>query len=274
MSERRFSRSDVARYYDRTGFDYAVVWQSPLTGSLHYGFWQPKVRTLAGALKEQTRTVARAGRVREGSQVLDAGCGIGGPALLMAEEYGAHVTGITVSASQVETARRRAGRAGLAGRVRFEEADYTATPYPDGTFDVVVAVESVCHAEQKADFLAEAFRLLKPGGRLAVADGFRTDRDLSEQEERLMRVWLDGWRVDDLDTVPEFVASAEQVGFEDVVARDMTEQALPSSRRLYASAVALDVFHQSGRKLGLRGEDHAGNIAAARAQYPALRRGL
>lgn len=110
----------------------------------------------------------------------------------MAKEYGAHVTGITLSAAQVPTARRRAQRSGLSGRLEFAEADYTATPYPSASFDAVVANESVCYAPNKKDFLAKAFRLLKPGGRVAVADGFRSDRLLSKSEERLMRVWLDG----------------------------------------------------------------------------------
>jgi tocopherol O-methyltransferase len=274
LADNTFEREEIARYYDRTGFDYAVVWQSPFAGSLHFGFWTPRVRTLKGALIEQTRTMARAAKVGEDSRVLDAGCGIGGPAMVLAQEYGAVVTGVTIAARQVTTARRRASRKDLLGKVDFALVDYTDTPYADETFDVVWAIESVCHADDKGAFLKEAARLLRPGGRLVIADGFAADRTLTKAEADVMRSWLDGWRVPHLLSLESFSEAAQQAGLQTLSSQDVTDLVMPSSRRLYASSVALGGFHRAGQLLGLRGEEHAGNIAAARDQYLALRAGM
>jgi len=88
-------------------------------------------------------------RIRPGARILDAGCGIGGSAIWLARTFGAFVTGITPVESQVERARRIAGELGVADRVQFMEQDYTCTTFPDASFDVVWAMESVCHAADK-----------------------------------------------------------------------------------------------------------------------------
>jgi len=71
--------------------------------------------------------------------VLDAGCGVGGSAIWLAREKGAHVTGITITPHQVDAANKNAQRHKVADKVRFERRDFTATGYPDASFDVVWA---------------------------------------------------------------------------------------------------------------------------------------
>ncbi len=63
----------------------------------------------------------------------------------------------------------------LAKRVKFEQTNYLNTGYPAESFDLVWAIESVCYANNKKEFLQEAFRLLKKGGRLIVADFFKAN---------------------------------------------------------------------------------------------------
>lgn len=268
------ANKDIARYYDNTRFDYAVIWQSPLAAALHYGYWTPGTRTLSGALKEQTRTMARAAQIRAGDRILDAGCGIAGPACLLAREWDAHVTGITLSETQLEAGRRRVRRHGLQHRVHLHTGDYLDTGYEDQTFDVVWAQESACYARDKRDLIREARRILRPGGRLVVADGFASERQGDQAEQQLMRTWLDGWKVPNLTTLERFASDATAEGFRDVRTWDMTEQALPSARRLHNAAKLLHPAHRAGTALGLRGAEQAGNIEAAHAQYLALRRGL
>jgi len=91
----------------------------------------------------------------------------------------------------------------LGDRVAFEQADYTRTPFPAASFDVVWALESLCHAPDKAAFYREAARLLRPGGRLVIAEYVRAARPLSTQREGLLHQWLDGWAIPDLDTRAE-----------------------------------------------------------------------
>jgi len=95
---------------------------------------------------------------------------VGGAAVFLARSFGCRVHGITLSARQVETCRRNAARYGVDHLTHFDRRDYLATGIADESFDVVWAVESVCYAFDKADFLREAIRLLRPGGRLVLAD--------------------------------------------------------------------------------------------------------
>ena len=123
------------------------------------------------------------------------------------------MVGITPVASQVARARRYAALRGLSERAAFEQADYTGTPFPDASFDVVWALESLCHAVEKAAFYQEAARLLRPGGRLVVAEYIRAERPLRAPGERLLHEWLDGWAIGDLDTRDEHERHAAAAGF-------------------------------------------------------------
>jgi tocopherol O-methyltransferase len=84
--------------------------------------------------------------------VLDAGCGIAGSGIGLAEQRGATVVGVTPVRTQVERARRTIAKRELAHAVSVEQADYTATHFPNASFDVIWALESVCHTRAKAAF--------------------------------------------------------------------------------------------------------------------------
>ena len=121
---------------------------------------------------------------------------------------------------------------GVADKVRFSAADFTEAAFRDGAFTGIFASESVCHAERKELFIAEAFRLLQPGGRLVVIDAFLTGARLSAQDRRLLEDWFQGWAVPGLASQDEFRAALGAVGFESVTFRDLTSYILPSARRV------------------------------------------
>jgi len=93
-------------------------------------------------LAKKRHIAAKLNLDRPGLEVLDIGCGWGGMALTLAREYGADVTGITLSQEQLVIARARAEAAGLAGQVRFELMDYRAWDRP---MDRIVSVGMVEH---------------------------------------------------------------------------------------------------------------------------------
>ena len=128
-----------------------------------------------------------------GERVLDAGCGNGSSAVLLARKFGAEVVGVNLSASQIYRARRLAHREGATHLLSFERRDFSATDLPDESFDMVWAVENVCHSAEKHAFLAEAQRLLKPGGRVVAAGLFRFAKAFGDEEEHLLKLWLSGW---------------------------------------------------------------------------------
>jgi MPBQ/MSBQ methyltransferase len=130
-----------------------------------------------------------------GSRLLDVGCGIGGSARILAAEYGFEVLGISISPAQIDRARALTPPS-LQQRCRFAVMDALALELDDGSFDGVWSVEACPHMADKQRYADELLRVLKPGGRLAVADWNRRDAsqgELSGLEQWVMRQLLDNW---------------------------------------------------------------------------------
>src|SRR5262249_50466581 len=205
-------RERVACYYDALQVLYSMFWSR--TG-VHYGFWERGTWRRARAVRNMDALVAAELRVRPGARVLDAGCGVGGTSLFLAERHGVETVGITISDVQLARAQRLAARSQANPHPVFRKADYLRTPFPDGAFDGVVAIESACYAAPKSAFLREMHRILRKGGRLVVLDGFR-QRPLSPGGEQLdFQRFLDGLSLDDLADIREFCATLEAVGFKE-----------------------------------------------------------
>ena len=115
-----------------------------------------------------TATVSRL-PLTAGHTVLDLCCGAGASAIPAARVAGpeGRVLGIDVAEPLLEIARARAAREGLAN-IEFRYGDATRTALPDGTFDAVICVFGVFFAPDMAGFVAKMWRLVRPGGALAI----------------------------------------------------------------------------------------------------------
>lgn len=103
--------------------------------------------------------------VKRRGQVLDVGCGLGGPTKYLTRYYSpARVHGVNISAYQLEICRRRAPDS------HFHLMAAERLEFADNTFDTVVSVEAAAHFNGHREFLRGAHRVLKPGSELAVAD--------------------------------------------------------------------------------------------------------
>ena len=264
----------IREYYDATWKDYRLLWLNPSNYAIHFGYWDADTHSHAEALNRMNAALAARIGIPRGARILDAGCGVGGSAIWLARRYAAEVVGITPVESQVARARRFAREQGLADNVQFAVEDYTHTSFAAGSFDVVWAVESVCHAADKETFYREARRLLRPGGRLGIVEYMRTARPLPVEGEALLHSWLSGWAIPDLATADEHRAWATAAGFAGIMLDDITPNVRPSLARLSRMAIAAWPAEAVLRRVGLRSEAQDGNWRGARDQFRALRRGL
>jgi tocopherol O-methyltransferase len=268
----RHVRRAVVQYYDNTWVDYRLAWLNGSNMAIHFGFHDEAHSEHGQALENTNRVLADLIDMKAGERVLDAGCGIGGSSLWLARNRGVEVVGITLVPSQVRRARTQAARQGLDASVRFDVADYTDTRLDAGSFDVVWALESLCHAPAKSAFYREAARLLRPGGRLIVAEYFRTERGLPAVDEGIVREWLDGWEIPDIDTSAEHLDAATRAGLVQVRVRDYTVSARPSLRRAHNRARLAHPILTACHAIGVRNRIQHRNAVAIQRQYQALQR--
>ena len=120
----------VVAYYDQTWLDYRLLWLNRRTLSVHFGYTDATTRGHADALLNMNRVLADRAGIRPGARVLDAGCGVGGSSLWLAQARGAMVVGITPVASQVARARSFAAARRLGDRIAFEQADWPSARRP------------------------------------------------------------------------------------------------------------------------------------------------
>ena len=270
----KITAADIVQHYDTLELDYRYMWNLGRNVAMHYGYWDAATRSFTEALERENAVLAETAGVGRSDRVLDAGCGVGGSSIYLARRFGCRVTGITLSEKQVRSARRHARRVGVAERAEFERMDYQRTGFAGGSFDVVWALESMCHAPDKAAFATEMHRVLDAGGRMVVADGFAAREQFAAPEQSLMTRWLRGWAVESLATVEGFARDLAAAGFIDIRIADATENVLPSSRRLYTYSRPLLWLASLMRRLGPNLRTRALCIIAAHGQYLALTRGL
>lgn len=123
-------------------------------------------------------------------RVLDAGCGYGGTAFDLLQKIGGRWLGLNVSPTQVARARAEAARRGLDERVRFLLQSFDA-PF-DGTFDLVIGIESLVHSSDPAATVAHLAARLAPGGRFVIADDMPVEdvpAGLRADVEEAKRMW-------------------------------------------------------------------------------------
>jgi cyclopropane fatty-acyl-phospholipid synthase-like methyltransferase len=268
------AQQHVIDYFDQTHDDYRRLWGIDRHLGLHCGFFDERRRGHDDAVLHMNRVLATLAGIGAGDRVLDAGCGIGGSAMWLAEHLGARAVGVNINAKQVARAQQLSRERRLDDCVHFHVADFCATGLEAESFDVVWALESACYAEDKQALLAEAYRLLKPGGRLIIADGFLTREDLDADEARLVERWQRGWAIPGVVSVDRFGRWLDEAGFRERSFRDITAHVVPSSRRIYLASLAFYPLGVLLYWLGLRTAVQTRGIASGYYQYQARRRGI
>lgn len=260
-------KSDAEKHYDDCYRDYLFAWCNRENLALHYGYWDAQTTSHHQALLNKNQILYELAEISSSDHVLDAGCGIGGSTIWMAKHFNNQVTAITISKQQAKYAQQHAKRLGVSELVDFKVSDFCATPFSDESFDVIWGLESVCHALNKADFLKEAYRLLRPGGRIVVCDGFILRREFTEEEWRDIVTCLNGWAVPNLCARDEFYQLLEQNKFQKIAFKDITTETQPSSDYMYKVAKRLQPVQKITQWLGLRSKAQTANFNVGLSQH-------
>ncbi|NGO72792.1 SAM-dependent methyltransferase [Streptomyces boncukensis] len=159
----------LAEFYGPLGSLLQLAWDD----NFHFGYWEgpSDASSVEEATDRLTDLLAERLRVGPGDRVLDAGCGIGKPTLRVAASTGARVHGVNISEHHIEQATEAARAAGVAEQVTFQYADAMELPFAAGSFDALLALESIVHMD-RPKALREWARVLAPGGRVVLTDVF------------------------------------------------------------------------------------------------------
>ncbi len=168
--------------------------------------------------------------------IADFGCGIGGTCLYLSHYFPlAKITGINISADQIEFAYKIKKQKLNGVNVEYLLADYAETQLPVESFDFVIGIESICHARDKSRVYAEAFRLLKPGGVFAFMDYFEVTPPHDKIQNEMLVNFRKGWAVN------SYIHHAEQdladTGFQKVSSLSITDKVIPGIQHSYQKAM-------------------------------------
>jgi tocopherol O-methyltransferase len=214
VSEQPVSDAAIADHYDELDPFYRDIWGQ----HVHHGLWLNGNETSEEAVRKLVELVAQKADLRRDERVIDIGCGYGASARLLAENYGAAVTAITMSAVQYAFAQSTAPSPGLT----YILGNWYSLEFPSDSFDLAIAIESGEHMPDKVEFARRAHRVLRPGGRFVLCAWLSADRVSKWQTDFLMKPICNGGRIPNIATGQEYIDAITEAGFQSAGSQDLT----------------------------------------------------
>lgn len=224
-------QSQIQQFYDASSGLWEQVWGEHMHHG-YYGATGNEKKDRRQAQIDLIEELLKWAEVRQAEQIIDVGCGIGGSSLYLAQKFNAHATGITLSPVQASRATERAEEAGLAAAVQFQVADALDMPFADDTFDFVWSMESGEHMPDKEKFLAECYRVLKPGGTFLMATWCHrpitpaTGQLTIDEQQHLAEIYR-VYCLPYVISLPEYEAIAHHLPFQNIRTADWSDAVAP-----------------------------------------------
>jgi SAM-dependent methyltransferase len=245
----------------------------------NYGYWPRAGMSIDEACNALTELMAGELSLGASDRLLEVGCGYGASAFWLATHVGPReIVGIDATAIRVEKGRDLMAESGLADRVRLQLGDATDMEFEDGSFSKVLAIECAFHFNTREDFLREAYRVLRPGGVLAMTDILPApDLDLEAHaaEEVGELLALDAKLICEANVyaVPTYEGILRRIGFEGVRIYSIKEKVLLQYAD-HLEGTARDA-EPAARERRLKAAEHfrrkywvAGDYVVVRAEKP------
>jgi len=219
------------RYYEEAGPDYAA-WSSQF--NMHFGFLQRGMNPInrEAMLEQMNREVLRRLQLScDHPRVLDMGCGLGATLRSIAGCLpSADLHGITLVPWQLEQGRLLNRSIPQPANITLNLGNYEHTNFASESFDAIYAIESSCYSAGpgKSRLIREAHRLLRPGGRFVVADGFIGSAKFRGPQTSIYRKLCDCWVIEELGEIHAFTRELQRAGFREIAIEQIQSRVTPS----------------------------------------------
>lgn len=200
------SSDHVAEHYDELDHWYRVLWGH----HVHHGLWVTGRENIEEATRNLIHLLAMDLDIKEHQTVCDVGCGYGGTAQVLAESYGARVTGVTVSPAQFSYAQEHTKTTDS----NILCMDFLKSELTEQSFDKIVAIESTEHFADKPRLFAEMHRIMKPGGTLGICAWLARTNAGAWESRRLLEPICEEGRMPGMGSEIDYLELLESAGFE------------------------------------------------------------
>jgi cyclopropane fatty-acyl-phospholipid synthase-like methyltransferase len=227
-TDTRSVKEEIISFYNKATEDYRF-WSKDL--NMHFGYYIPfktnflKRDTMLNKMNDHLFSLLNIEDKK--SHIVDLGCGVGATMKYGIRNYPKlAVTGCSISEFQVKFGNQFLD----SERASILNVDYRNTKFSDNTYDGAMAVESFCHSGCSLEALKEAYRVLKPGSKLVIADAFskRPKSQMNLLSKKVYDGLCSSWSLEELGDINEVRKQLKAIGFKDVIVKNIWYRVAPS----------------------------------------------